>query len=1292
MSWWDPSGITNLASQALKNAQKKIDKVLDIDAEGGTDKSHKKKNKEVKVQVNEEENSATKAQEGDFWSTWMSSGDAKDEKENPDHHSSWSLPWSIASKSSESLSSSQAIDEPLTKSNNTIDISQQSDISKDYVHSHKDNETVPEAINHSETAFNVQESSSVVSDWQDFSIDDSFSETNVLESAQSFHLIQDQHSDIDDKQSVPYNTMDLMSPRNEEVVKNSMLDIETDQIQCITVSLSADNNLDLKTKEIANESEEYVEASHDFIDQHLLSGESLNETSPQQEELELPALASSAEPAYLSSTNVTCESQEVTLPTYPLTVGDKPKTLQNILPSPDIETTEQHVADDQRLLRDLVQDYVNVISIRDVAQTASYDGSTVSSEDLLNTNTELEMGYSRTSSDLDLMGGHASSTGSSDTSKLDSSIDTVVDQTIVDSHSDNELTENDPTFSILSERTKEDCLDSSKTLEESAQSLSSSYVKCMIEEAMEDFSKTEDSGSDNHSNGEKSESSKQDSELEKSIYSGHESSDEIETTTSSDIEIITAPSSNGESKYGNSFEISPMKIVLQRSVRQHGHSQSDIQSSSSANSKGDLDRLSPEREVLPWKEDDFQHHELHRVSDDNVNNPYHPEQLLKLCHLVLQHKVLGGQKLAEMAEVLQARENKLVQLSKDNHQLMEDNNILRCQLQQSEEAREAETADLNALTNEFTARLSEAEKKLQAVIKEKENLKQKLNLTEKELEKRSGSSSLQALLDEKQEQVVQLLAEGEKLSKQQLQSSTIIKKLRAKEKENDATITSQKKKIDELTKEVEKLTSVLDSREDLEKKQSDAITQLNAAVQRQEKELVKLKSDLEDSQEKNRGLLAALDNSYKEIAELHKSNASQDSKAQEAALSAETHVREELKAAMEREQQKFRQDREAFIMQIDDLRLEMARLEKEHSRREDLLRQEITHLQEGLQQNEARNQDLTQCVTSATRPLLRQIENLQATYGAQSAAWEKVEKTLTDRLAESQTALAIAQEKERTATEQLMELSARSTSLEASNSRLKQEKLQLVAQIENDKSQLEELRDARNSHTIQLEANKQKLSQEVNQLKMDKIQLESQLTVEQAKLETERKKNIALEEQLRLAQERPRSRGTPSPSSTLSLSRNNSMIGSISEGQSNNIMHWSFHDDSDSGSMLGGPRVSVYDSMRQSGAAAVVENLSSQLKLREGEIIQLQSEIGQLERTRESMARELVNLSNQIDELSEVKETNTKLQENFNELNGRYSAILQMYGEKEEQVQELKLDLQDVKEMYKSQIDALLAK
>ena len=35
---------------------------------------------------------------------------------------------------------------------------------------------------------------------------------------------------------------------------------------------------------------------------------------------------------------------------------------------------------------------------------------------------------------------------------------------------------------------------------------------------------------------------------------------------------------------------------------------------------------------------------------------------------------------------------------------------------------------------------------------------------------------------------------------------------------------------------------------------------------------------------------------------------------------------------------------------------------------------------------------------SATRPLLRQIENLQSTFAAQSALWEKREKSLMDKI------------------------------------------------------------------------------------------------------------------------------------------------------------------------------------------------------------------------------------------------------------------------------------------------------
>ena len=56
----------------------------------------------------------------------------------------------------------------------------------------------------------------------------------------------------------------------------------------------------------------------------------------------------------------------------------------------------------------------------------------------------------------------------------------------------------------------------------------------------------------------------------------------------------------------------------------------------------------------------------------------------------------------------------------------------------------------------------------------------------------TSSGNAMAVLRDKEEQIQQLLEEGEKLSKTQLQHTNIIKKLRTKEKENETQITSLK--------------------------------------------------------------------------------------------------------------------------------------------------------------------------------------------------------------------------------------------------------------------------------------------------------------------------------------------------------------------------------------------------------------------------------------------------------------------------------------------------------------------
>lgn len=80
-----------------------------------------------------------------------------------------------------------------------------------------------------------------------------------------------------------------------------------------------------------------------------------------------------------------------------------------------------------------------------------------------------------------------------------------------------------------------------------------------------------------------------------------------------------------------------------------------------------------------------------------------------------------------------------------------------------------------------------------------------------------------------------------------------------------------------------------------------------------------------------------------------------------------------------------------------------------------------------------------------------------------------------------------------------------------------------------------------------------------------------------------------------------------------------------------------------------------------------------------GEVQQLQWELKKHDHERIILTNEITLLASKVEELE-------KRLEAHNELQTRYDALLQMYGEKMEECQELRLDLEDVKEMYKIQV------
>uniref|UniRef100_A0A3P9HCF7 TATA element modulatory factor 1 n=1 Tax=Oryzias latipes TaxID=8090 RepID=A0A3P9HCF7_ORYLA len=643
-------------------------------------------------------------------------------------------------------------------------------------------------------------------------------------------------------------------------------------------------------------------------------------------------------------------------------------------------------------------------------------------------------------------------------------------------------------------------------------------------------------------------------------------------------------------------------------------------------------------------------------------------------------QILELQKVIDdLSSRLDKRESQLLAVSKEKARLEEECDNLKDEVTNLQE----ESSTVQSLKDEFTQRIAEAERKAQLACKERDIAKKEIKGLREELSTRLNPSDTMEIIKEKEEQIRGLLEEGEKLSKQQLQHSNIIKKLRVKEKESDSKIMKQQKKIKEQEDELGHLQEILDGKEEVEKQHRENIRRLNAVGEQQEKDLSRLQADVEELQEKNRSLEAALDNSYKELAELHKMNASRVSEAEEAALSRETQAKEQLSLALEKAQEEARIQQEALANQVADLRLALQRAEIQQARKEDYLREEISELQQRLQEAENRNQELSQSVTSATRPLLRQIENLQGTLGVQTASWEKIEKNISDRLVDAQAQLAVAVEKERSATEELLSIKAQLVSLESQNSLLRQEKAKLLAQVEAEKNKREKLED---------ESSRKKSSLVFSSL-FFQLLLVNQLEMEKIKVEKEKKKCYLAQEALKEKERKTmtNSVGEPPASSTPSLSRSSSVSGADNAGLHISVLSQDDSLEHSLGTMsMSMSGTNLYEAARLSGGSSIVENLQSQLKLREGEIAQLQLEIANLERSRAVMAEELVRLTNRNDDMEEMVKDIPKLKIQLKDLEQRHNTILQMYGEKAEEAEELRLDLIDVKNMYKTQIDELL--
>ncbi len=185
-----------------------------------------------------------------------------------------------------------------------------------------------------------------------------------------------------------------------------------------------------------------------------------------------------------------------------------------------------------------------------------------------------------------------------------------------------------------------------------------------------------------------------------------------------------------------------------------------------------------------------------------------------------------------------------------------------------------------------------------------------------------------------------------------------------------------------------------------ESKKSEALRRLTYESEKAHDEIQSLRANLEDNQEKIRSLEVTLDSAYKEIAELQRTIIEKDHN-KEGAMKLEE-AKFTLQKQFDESARQWELERHQLRQRIQSLQDESLRVESDFSRREDNLKRQLTNYQSQLEESEQRNHNLGQSIQSATRPLLRQIENLQITNSSQTANFEALEKTFQTRIEELQ--------------------------------------------------------------------------------------------------------------------------------------------------------------------------------------------------------------------------------------------------------------------------------------------------
>jgi len=559
--------------------------------------------------------------------------------------------------------------------------------------------------------------------------------------------------------------------------------------------------------------------------------------------------------------------------------------------------------------------------------------------------------------------------------------------------------------------------------------------------------------------------------------------------------------------------------------------------------------------------------------------------------------------------------------------------------EQVDQKRDALLSDLRRQQQELESRTAEARSRSEVVQRKINALQREENSLRRGRD--AGNKSLE--VQEKDERIAAVLAERDGLKS----------KIEVKE----AEVEKMEKEIAELSSRRNDLFDLLQAGESKREASNARIKQLDAAEKtaKEAREAAEARLRAAGSETRTReGALVALEATRKELEKLRNS--------QETSLKElrESIVRE-TNSAKDKAQNEAEATEGLLKRELAALRAHLTQLMESTGWKEDNLRRELADLRKRSQQLELRNEELSAAVPDATRPLLRQLEQLQAESNERSSRAAVAERAQGEKLREIELQNAAAVDREKAADSRISALMTRNATLKEQLKLGREEESRIKASLEEAERSLAA---AEVSYVNEME----RMRHQIAKVKSDSARVE----------ETGRQELESSEKTVRSLE-----RGVEEAKTSLqALKDKTDSVRAQTEAASKEIATVAQSPRSDSGAP-----VSPYTDARRMGSLEAEG--TSELRDLYATVTNLQSQLSSKEAALQALGDEVVEHTLKCEELEQDLASQPTVRMELEALTARHDALLALYGEKEERIQEYEQDIEDVKVMYKEQMTEL---